>query len=164
MPGLSLCARKHRQERLFTKSCPGCRSGPDCSHRARSSRRVDRSAVKVATTKCIRQGYHSSSGGKHLGALGLTKRARLGFCGLRLFLQKKAPTDCVAESLEPLPLGAYGGSGLVSPSYLVRQDIIFLNFRQSVKPPFCLASTRVRISISVSQPRLSTLSTMHGCL
>jgi hypothetical protein len=138
--------------------------GPDCSHRARSSRQVGRSAVKVTTTRLIRQGYGSISRGKCLGALGLTKQARPGFYGLHLFWQKKAPTDCLAENLEPLPLRAYGGSGLPSPSYLVQQDIILLNFCQSVKPPFCLASTRVRISITVSQPRLSTLTTMHGCL
>ena len=122
------------------------------------------SAVKVAATRFIRQGCDSIPGGKFLGALGFTEQARLGFDGLHLFLQKKAPTDYLAENLEPLPLRAYGGSGLLSPSYLVGQDIIFLNFRQSVKPPFCLASTRLRISISVSQPRLSTLRTIHGCL
>ena len=70
----------------------------------------------------------------------------------------------MAENLVRLPLGAYGGLGLVSPLYLRRHDIIFAQFRQSVKPPFFLAAMRVRISISVWHPRLSTLRTMHGCL
>ena len=82
----------------------------------------------------------------------------------KLVPQKKAPTDCMAENLVRLPLGAYGGLGLVSPLYLRRHDIIFAQFRQSVKPPFFLAAMRVRISISVWHPRLSTLRTMHGYL
>jgi len=77
---------------------------------------------------------------------------------------KKAPTDYVAENLVRLPLRAYGGLGLLSPWYLRQQGIIFAQFRQSVKPPFCLAAMRVRISISVWHPWLSTLRTMHGCL
>jgi hypothetical protein len=78
--------------------------------------------------------------------------------------EKKAPTDHVAENLLFLPLAAYGGLGLISPSYLKGQDIIFPQLGQSVKPPFCLAVMRVRISISVWHPWLSTLRTMHGYL
>ena len=66
--------------------------------------------------------------------------------------EKKAPTDYIAENLIFLPLGAYGGLGLISPSHLRRRDIIFPQLGQSVKPPFCLAAMRVRISISVWHP------------
>ena len=79
-------------------------------------------------------------------------------------MPKKTPTDCLAENLEPPPLRAYGGLGLTSPSYLREKDITFAYFSQSVKSPVCLATIRVRISIAVWHPWLSTLRTMHGCL